>query len=146
MIQFIAHGRPSPAGSKRHVGNGIVVDSSGEKGKAWRAVVQDAAREVFSGDLLRGPLRVQFVFYKPRPKCHFGSGSKSATLKATAPEYPTGRPDCLKLARAVEDALTGVLWADDSQIVDEVLSKRYGEPARCAVLIHMLSDIATEAQ
>ena len=138
MIQFIVHGRPSPAGSKRHVGNGILVDSSGEKGKAWRSVVQDSARQVFNGDLLRGPLRVQFVFYKPRPKGHFGTGSKASTLKADAPEYPTGRPDCLKLARAVEDALTGVVWADDSQIVDEQLVKCYGEPARCAVMISEL--------
>jgi len=34
----------------------------------------------------------------------------------------------LKLARAVEDALTGVIWADDAQIVDEVIRKRYGRP------------------
>lgn len=135
MIQFIAHGRPSPAGSKRHVGNGILVDSSGEKGKAWRAVVQDAARAEFSGDLLRGPLRVEFLFYQPRPKCHFGSGSKATTLKPAAPGFPTGRPDCLKLSRAVEDALTGVVWADDAQIVDEKIFKRYGEPARCEIRI-----------
>lgn len=135
MIHFIAHGHPSPAGSKRHVGNGILVDSSGEKGKAWRAVVQDAAREAFSGELLRGPLRVEFLFYKPRPKCHFGSGKNSGKLKGDALGFPTGRPDCLKLTRAVEDALTGVVWADDSQIVDEAIFKRYGEPARCEVRI-----------
>lgn len=140
MIQFIAHGRPSPAGSKRHVGNGILVDSSGEKGKAWRAVIQDAARSKFTGDLLRGPLRVRFVFYQPRPKCHFGTGKNRLKLKDGAPEHPTGRPDCLKLARAVEDALTGVVWADDSQIVEEQLLKMYGEPARCSVLISELSE------
>ena len=39
----------------------------------------------------------------------------------------------LKLARAVEDALTGIVWRDDAQIVDEQLSKVYGEPARVEV-------------
>jgi Holliday junction resolvase RusA-like endonuclease len=45
------------------------------------------------------------------------------------------RPDVLKLARAAEDALTGIVWRDDSQIVHETLAKVYGEPERLEVAV-----------
>jgi len=131
-ITFTVLGQAATAGSKRHVGNGILVDSSGAKGKSWRAAVQDAAKSVFTGDLLRCPLYLSLVFYTPRPLGHFKS---KGGLKDSAPEHPAKRPDVLKLARAVEDGLTGVVWHDDAQIVEEQLVKRYGEPARCEVLI-----------
>ena len=130
-IVFTVLGQAATAGSKRHVGNGILVDSSGAKGKSWRAAVQDAAKSAFSGDLLRCPLYLSLVFYTPRPLGHFGAKG----VKASAPRHPAKRPDVLKLARAVEDGLTGVVWHDDAQIVEEQLVKRYGEPARCEGMI-----------
>jgi Holliday junction resolvase RusA-like endonuclease len=51
----------------------------------------------------------------------------------------------LKLARAVEDALTGVLWRDDAQIAIEQLSKHYAErdePERVRVRVEALLEIA----
>ena len=142
-IAFTIHGTPRPAGSKRHVGNGVIIDSSGAKGREWRASIQAAARE-HAGELLRGPLQVVMNFYQPRPKCHYGSGKNASMLKASAPTHPTGRPDCLKLARQVEDSLTNVLWKDDAQIVSEHLSKNYGEPARCEVSVWTINDGETE--
>lgn len=56
-------------------------------------------------------------------------------MKPLAPIAPIVRPDLLKLARAVEDALSGVLWKDDSQVVVEVLRKRYDEPMGCVVTV-----------
>jgi Holliday junction resolvase RusA-like endonuclease len=41
----------------------------------------------------------------------------------------------LKLARAVEDALTGVVWRDDAEIVAEGLAKLYGTPERVEISI-----------
>lgn len=142
-IKFAAYGMPATAGSKRALPlrkdgvfvRSIIVDDAGAKGKSWRSAVQDAARDVFSGDLLRGPLLVRFVFYMPRPKGHLNS---KGLVKPSAPQYPAKKPDALKLARAVEDAITGIIWADDAQIVDEILAKRYGEPARCEIVIREL--------
>ena len=80
---------------------------------------------------MTGALRVSFTFYRPRPKGHFGAKG----VRPSAPRYPTTKPDVLKLARAVEDALTGVLWRDDAQIVAESIYKDYGEPARVVVTV-----------
>lgn len=48
---------------------------------------------------------------------------------------PATRPDVLKLARCAEDSLTGIVWRDDAQIVEEHLFKYWGEPARVEIEI-----------
>jgi Holliday junction resolvase RusA-like endonuclease len=39
---------------------------------------------------------------------------------------PTSRPDADNVAKAVSDGANGILWVDDSQIVDMAVTKRYG--------------------
>lgn len=132
MIEFYVPGRAVPAGSKKHVGHGVVIDTSGAQGKQWRAVVQLAAASAFQGPPLEGPLRVTMWFGRLRPKAHFKANGE---LRSNAPAYPTGKPDVLKLARAVEDACTGILWRDDAQIVYEALCKVYAEVAGLRVTV-----------
>lgn len=60
---------------------------------------------------------VGMTFTVPRPKSHYGSGKNSTVLKPDSPDYPTGRPDLSNLVKLVEDALTGVAWDDDDQVV-----------------------------
>jgi Holliday junction resolvase RusA-like endonuclease len=137
VVSFWVPGRPRPQGSKRAflikrkqdgVVRPVLVDSSGEEGRAWRSQVRDAAIAAW-GDfkpVLEGPVSVAFTFQLLRPKGHFGTGRNAECLKIDAPAYPQCPPDALKLARAVEDSLTSVIWRDDSQVVSEVILKRYG--------------------
>ena len=141
-IEIEVIGTPQTAGSKRafpfRKGNGklgVRVMDDNPRSKTWRSQIVDAARTVYTGGLLRGPLRVSMTFYLPRPKCHFGSGRNADQLKGSAPAFPAKKPDALKLARCAEDALTGIVWHDDAQIVEEYLFKRYGEPARAVIAI-----------
>ena len=39
--------------------------------------------------------------------------------------FPTKKPDCDNIAKAVCDALNGVAWRDDSQVVELSVAKRY---------------------
>jgi Holliday junction resolvase RusA-like endonuclease len=41
---------------------------------------------------------------------------------------PTGKPDTDNYAKIVGDALNGVVWVDDSQVVDLHARKKYGQP------------------
>lgn len=41
--------------------------------------------------------------------------------------WPTSKPDLLKLARGVEDALTGIVYEDDAQIVFETMRKQWSQ-------------------
>lgn len=151
-ISLVVLGKPQTAGSKRsfvpinkrtgepfrdpRTGRVIVntVDDNPET-KAWQQSVASQARLAWSGGLLSGPLEFHATFFGPRPQGHFGTGRNEHVLKASAPPYPITRPDCLKMARAVEDALTEVLWRDDAQGVDLVLRKRFGTPARAEIEI-----------
>lgn len=149
-IKFCILGKPQTAGSKRAFPlkrrdgspvlrpNGTqaiaMVDDNPET-KNWQRAVAEAAREAYQGELLTGPLAAVFTFYRVRPRGHYGSGRNAHVLKESAPKYPATKPDALKQARAIEDALTGVLYVDDAQIVREFLAKEWGEPARCEVVI-----------
>jgi Holliday junction resolvase RusA-like endonuclease len=138
-LTFTVYGRPAPAGSKRFVpaggkrgGRPLVIDDS-KRSRPWKQDVAAIAGEAMAGrELLVGPLELVLVFYLARPKGHYGARG----VLPSAPEWPIVKPDVLKLARAVEDALTGQVWRDDAQVVLETISKRYGDPERVVVTIH----------
>jgi Holliday junction resolvase RusA-like endonuclease len=140
VLSFTVHGTPAPAGSKKAVPMGRgpgarwgVIDAN-PKAKGWKTLVAQAAGEAMAGRaLFQGPLELTLRFYVRRPKGHHGKNG----LLASAPAYPVVKPDALKLARGVEDALSGVVYRDDAQIVNEVLAKRYG-PERVEIEVREL--------
>ncbi len=129
-VRFTVFGRPQQRGSKtpwlpRHKDGSLVTKNgrpviatmdSNKKSKDWMAQVRQAAGAAYSGELLRGPISFSVTFYFARPQSHFGSGKNAGVLKTSAPLHHTQTPDVGKLVRAVEDALTGVVWADDKQV------------------------------
>ena len=130
IINFFVPGIPQPGGSKRgfyipKIKRVVITDANEKKVKPWRQSVVAACREVYAGELLTGPLTLSITFQMPRPKGHYGSGKNAAVLRASAPKHPTSKPDRTKLLRALEDALNGVLWKDDTQIVGGEIQKCY---------------------
>lgn len=132
MLTFVAWGVAAPKGSAK----GFAVPVKGKPGKfravvthdnsrtkGWQQVVSEAASRAletadpsaFIGD---APVRVLAVFYLPRPKSH----PKHRRL------HHTKKPDLDKLTRSVNDALTGVVWNDDSQVVGLKVEKHYAPP------------------
>ena len=110
----------APQGSKRHVGNGVMLESC-KRVKPWRLLVAEAA--VRAGvPLLRGPVTISVVFLFVRPMGHF---RKDNSLKPSAPKHHAVRPDGSKLIRSTEDALSKLLFEDDSRIVTGTWHKRY---------------------
>jgi Holliday junction resolvase RusA-like endonuclease len=69
------------------------------------------------GQMLAGPISLHLVFYFVRPRTHFKTGKKTwNVLREDAPLFYTSAPDVDKLARAVLDALSGILFIDDRQV------------------------------
>ena len=137
IINFFVPGVPKTAGSKKYVGHTkktnkpIIVDDC-EKGGDWRAAVQAFAMKAYRGPLLSRAVYLQVSFYFSRPKGHYYTGKKTyKILHPSAPEHHIIKPDTTKLLRAVEDALKGVIWHDDSQVIKQLTCKdyvcRYGE-------------------
>lgn len=138
-IHFTVFGDPKTAGSKRAFYNAqlkrALITDANAHARDWKEQVVSAAMDALQiWELLRGPLVVSFRFVRVRPASHF-NGRGELNKKGRESVAPDTRPDALKLARCAEDALTGVLWKDDAQIVREVLSKEWGEPARLEVTV-----------
>ena len=120
VIIFTVLGTPRPQGSKRHVGRGIMVESS-KYLKPWRQEVSQTALSLCKPMFpAHTPVEITLNFYFTKPK-----SAKRAAM--------TTRPDLSKLLRAVEDALTGILFYDDSQIIESHMRKHYGGPERCVI-------------
>lgn len=115
-LRMFVPGRPAPQGSKRHVGNGIMVESS-KAVAPWRTTVAWHASQNWHRGPLDGPLTVRLTFVMPRP---------SGTPKRSTPPA-VKRPDIDKLTRAMLDALSDVVWRDDSQVVALTVVKRLAE-------------------
>lgn len=126
-MNIIVYGLPVSQGSKRHVGHGIMVESS-KRLKPWREDIRQAVLErvVRQGEFGFGPLDVHLTFTLPRPKSHYRTGRNAHLLRDSAPVAPAVRPDIDKLARAVLDAIGSAgYWADDSQVVRLTAEKTY---------------------
>lgn len=130
-VWFDVFGTPAPGGSKnafrhRHTGRIVVVDAGGKRTKDWRAAVAAAGRIAMNGrGILQPPLVLTVMFRMPRPKSHLTSSGK---LRRTSPVLPVSRPDLTKLLRSTEDALTGIVWADDSHIAEQFVARMYAHP------------------
>jgi Holliday junction resolvase RusA-like endonuclease len=121
MIQFTAYGIPAPKGStKAFFRPGMkfpVVTEDNKHTRPWEAIVKDAALQEMmrkSLTMSTGPLHLHVDFHMPRPK--------SLPKRVS---HHTKKPDLDKLLRAVKDALTGIVWHDDAQVVHVVASKDY---------------------
>ncbi len=140
-ITFWVDGKPEPAGSKQAFcptkPNGepyrgptgriiINVVDDNPRSKEWKKVVARAARQHFTREPHDGPVECRLEFVVTRPQYHFGTGKNAERLKDAAAHFPTAKPDTLKLSRGTEDALTGIAWIDDSQVVNQTATKRYG--------------------
>lgn len=126
-VSFFVDGVPQPQGSKRHVGNGRMIESA--KGlKAWRREVTDAAVLAMADrHWLDGALFLSAVFYLPRPKGHYRAGRYAGQLRDSAPVWHVVKPDVDKLVRALGDAMTGIVYQDDSRIAGCLPLKVYGD-------------------
>jgi crossover junction endodeoxyribonuclease RusA len=116
VLAVFVCGLPRAQGSKRHVGGGVMAESS-EFVKPWRS---DIRAHLLSADGLPlarfdGAVHLDMEFVMTRPR--------SAPKRSEPPAIK--RPDLDKLQRAVFDAVGSAgVWRDDSQVVSVRASKR----------------------
>jgi Holliday junction resolvase RusA-like endonuclease len=98
----------------------------------WKKVIQKAVSVEYSGPILAGELSATLSFALPRPKSHYGTGRNCLKIKDSAPRAPTkrGSGDVDNYAKAVLDALEGVIFRDDCQFTMLVIYKVYSGHGR----------------
>lgn len=128
-VTFQVFGVAQPKGStKAFVPKGwtrAVVTSDNAKAKGWQQLVAERAQAFASDGLFVGPVSLSVTFLLPRPK----------SLPKRVVSH-TKKPDLDKLVRATKDALKGVLYGDDAQVVTLQASKVYAAngSAPCAIV------------
>ena len=109
---FSVAGLPIPQGSLKMM-NGNIVHVKDKELRAWRTDVGNTAKncgiKLIEKD--RGAI-INLMFCMPKP----------SSVKRS---IPSTRPDLDKLVRAVLDALTGIAYVDDGQVVEITASKIY---------------------
>lgn len=127
VLSFRVTGQPAPQGSKRHVGHGVMVESS-KAVKPWRQDVVSAAQAAVDGVEWEPPRQAKalLIFGFRRPRSHYRTGRNAHLLRDAAPAYHSTKPDGDKLVRSTFDALTtaGVI-RDDCTVVDFRAQKVY---------------------
>jgi Holliday junction resolvase RusA-like endonuclease len=108
---FVPMARPIAKARPRLGRNGAVFTPR-ETADAEKAIAMLAKRELPAPAPAHVPLSVDVTVLLDRPKT-----SKNA--------MPTVRPDADNFLKLALDALNGVAWADDCQVVDATVRKRY---------------------
>lgn len=131
-LRFFVPGKPATQGSKRHLGNGVMIETN-KNLKSWRVDIRTACQQSAQSGKNAGwdtskPMRVGLHFVFPRAKNHFKA---SGSLTSRAPLFPVGRlsGDIDKLSRAVLDAMTCIAFDDDAQVIELSAKKSYCLPS-----------------
>jgi Holliday junction resolvase RusA-like endonuclease len=140
-LTFTVIGVAQPQGSTRaFVPKGWtrpIITTANPKNKGWRDTIASAASFALqtpehAGRFFAGPVALEVTFYLPRPKALL-------TKRLARVDVPhTKKPDTDKLVRSTKDALSQVIWHDDSQVTDLVARKRYcaeGEHPRAVITV-----------
>jgi len=120
--------------SMRELMTSVVITSDNPQVKSWQARIAFEATCLMRRVQLElaGPVHLQVEFFLPRPS-GLAKSYDGPHLK---------KPDTDKLLRALLDALTGVVWRDDSQVISIVAGKTYAgvnEDPRAVITIRSLS-------
>lgn len=139
IAKFIVPGRAQTKGSWKSINGRLVPDN--KKSKPYEKAVAAAAFDAYCYEgsprpLLQGGVVVKIVCYFRRPKSHYRTGRYAHLLKDTSPRMHVYKPDCDKLARNILDAMTGVVYRDDSQVVGVKVSKVYDDRERTEVMVY----------
>jgi len=124
-VQFVVDGPPAVKGStfSFFYRGRIVTKQDAKNLTSWAAQVAWCAREAGVPLIPKGVGVIVSVVYEFAPPIRLVRSS------------PCTRPDIDKLARALLDALTGVAYEDDGQVVALTVRKMYGTDTRTRVWV-----------
>lgn len=140
-IKFTINIKPEPQARPRFSSRGSFVQTyDPPKSKKYKKKVIEIAKQYAPSSPISNPIRMGIVFYVPIPK----SKSKVWRQRAIAgKEYPAVRPDIDNYAKAILDALNGIIFSDDGKIVELQIFKRYSDFPRTEIII---KELVTEVQ
>lgn len=128
-------------------GHGRAYVSSKHPVHEFKHRVIDACNAAYDGDVMDLAFFLNVTCYFPRP------ANKIWKTKSMPNEYKITKPDLDNLAKPIKDALTGIIWTDDSRVADLRVTKLLcagtringeyqSEKPGCDILIRGLTSVA----
>jgi Holliday junction resolvase RusA-like endonuclease len=101
-------------------------------------VAHEAAMSMRGAELFAGPVEMKLQIFMPIPASYTKAKKAAARLGKLV---PTKKPDLDNILKAICDAFNGVVWIDDTQVVDCHVTKRFGDNPCVMVQVTALEDL-----
>ena len=124
MVTFKVDGTPVPKGRARYARRGNFISTyTPEKTRTYETLIKDAAIVAMgASEPLETPVSLYLYIRVPIPK---SCTKKRLEAIDNGSEKPTKKPDASNILKSVEDGMNGVVYHDDSQIINIHVTKVY---------------------
>ena len=128
MITFKVDANPVGKQRARYVKRGNFVQAyTPEKTRTYETLIRDSAIEAMgSSEPLETPVNLYLYIRVPIPKSY---SKKKVEDCLNGLDKPIRKPDASNILKSVEDGMNGVVYKDDSQIVNLHVTKVYSSLA-----------------
>ena len=139
MIEFEVPGDVVPQGRPRFNSHSKAAYDP-QQSRDYKKLVSMYARRSKPPDVLKGALIVHIDIFKMPPKSISGVKKNQEALKNETMR-PITKPDVDNLAKGIKDACNGIIWKDDSQVVELLVRKFYSMNPRAVVKVRKIHGI-----
>lgn len=139
MIEFEIPGEPQPQGRPIFSSKSKTARDP-EKSRNYKKLVRFYARQRKPPDMLNGALIVHIDIFKKPPK-YISDRVKNRASLQNETMRPITKPDVDNYAKGIKDACTGIIWKDDSQVVELLVRKFYSMNPRAVVKVREIDGI-----
>lgn len=133
-IYFVVYGEPKGKGRPRASSRGgfVRMYTPAATQSYENEIAGLAAKAMGELSVLSTPISLRVVAHHAIP----ASWSKKKQLSALNGEVIPGKPDLDNVAKAVLDAMNGVVYVDDKQVIRLIAEKRYSMEPKVEVYVH----------
>jgi Holliday junction resolvase RusA-like endonuclease len=134
MITFKVDANPVGKQRARYVKRGNFVQTyTPEKTRTYETLIKDAAIEAMgASEPLETPVSLYLYIRAPIPQSY---SKKKVADCLNGFEKPIKKPDASNVLKSVEDAMNGVVYKDDTQIVNIHVTKVYSSQSGIDVCV-----------
>ena len=134
MVTFKVDANPVGKQRARYVKRGNFVSTyTPEKTRTYETLIRDAATEAMgTSEPLETPVTLYLYIRVPIPKSY---SKKKLEACLNGMDQPIKKPDASNILKSVEDGMNGIVYKDDSQIINLHVTKVYSTLAGVDVCV-----------
>lgn len=139
MVHLVVPGEPIAQGRPRFSAkNGIARAYDPRKSREYKDYVRTMAKSIGIQSPLTGPLYMTVNVYRSIPRSWTLKKQTQADIGAIK---PTLKPDVDNYVKGIKDALNGVVYVDDAQVVVLEISKHYSFEPRVEITVREVNPV-----